>query len=123
VASKDPKVRQAYRKNNIEQHRQSNRDYFARVRAATLKVLGGKCGGLDCYGWGQDSQVLQIDHVAGDGAHDRELRGVSNGPALLRAVRKNPDRFQLLCANCHVRKTLANKEHHRKIRGLEAVFE
>lgn len=69
-------------------------------RTAAVVALGGKC--LCC---GEDDwNVLDIDHVNGDGKDDRTqtarqkmfkmvARGEGNG------------RYQLLCANCHRRKT------------------
>jgi 5-methylcytosine-specific restriction endonuclease McrA len=65
-------------------------------------ALGGKC----CYCGNDDWNVLEIDHVNGDGkleraqvAKDRMLREIAN------AKDNTKSRYQLLCANCHRKKT------------------
>ena len=49
-----------------------------------------------------DRRALDIDHVYGDGARDREV-----GPAnwywtlVLRSVKRGEGRYQVLCCNCN----------------------
>src|SRR5882757_8966042 len=69
----------------------------AKLRAQTIKHLGGKCAacGYDTVG-----PALQIDHVNGDGAQKRKTNGAPR--AVLQAALLDEDgRYQLLCANCN----------------------
>ena len=54
-----------------------------------------------------DTRVLHIDHIQGDGRVDRaKYRKGSHEHAIKALVAGNlHDRFQLLCANCHLIKT------------------
>lgn len=72
-----------------------------KLREAALAVLGGCC--VVCGN--ADKRVLQIDHVAGDRKQDSP-----NPQTRYRNVKRNPARYQLLCANCHSIKTFENKE-------------
>ena len=73
-------------------------------RMALLERLGGRC--LYCGEY--DPLVLQIDHRYGDGASDR-LRGKGKGRyrRLLALSDGELDKLalQVLCANCHLKKT------------------
>jgi hypothetical protein len=65
--------------------------HMKRIRA--LMLLGGKC---DKCG-NNDMRTLHIDHVNNDGAaHRRETNR-----NVVQWVFKSPERFQILCANCH----------------------
>lgn len=77
-------------------------EYLRRVRDEALDLLGGRC--VRC---GEaDRVVLDIDHIDGSGHVDGRNRG---GLKLVRKVRANPGQFQLLCCNCHRRKTAAQR--------------
>lgn len=83
------------------------RRYLADRRSEALDALGGAC--LVC---GEDDDVvLQIDHVNGDGGQERRRR---SSYSILRAVINGEPGYQLLCANCHVRKTRAAGEHRAR---------
>ena len=98
----------------------------ARVRAMTIELLGGECLCVDPMGCGGDDwSVLQFDHINGDGHRDRKdhnARGYNSihkerrmyGEAFVRS------KYQLLCANCHVRKTLASGDHLPKRSDVNA---
>ncbi len=71
-----------------------------------------------------DPDMLQIDHVNGDGHVDRKRNpsgktrygsGIS-GSNRYRDVFENPGRFQVLCANHHQQKTRMNKEFESESR-------
>lgn len=64
-----------------------------RKRVRAFMLLGGKC--VMC-GNG-DLRVLQLDHVNGGGLAERG-RGRANN---MQWVFEQPERFQILCANCH----------------------
>jgi len=107
--------------------RQCQREYFAeyyqqtghseRIKSRTqrrrqeltseaLAAYGGRC--VDCEE--DDPEVLTFDHVDNDGGqHRRELAKGKRGSTtqILRWAKQNgwPPRLQVLCANCHLRKT------------------
>lgn len=105
-----------------EQRRVNSRAHVARnntrVRDFIRQLLGGRCRCIDPVGCaGDDMRVIQIDHVHGDGFKHRKVgKGYHgaykelrlHGEAFVRA------KYQLLCANCHVRKTLASGDHRTK---------
>lgn len=72
-------------------------------RQELVDDFGGKC--LKCNF--SDPRALQFDHVKGDGpghnaTYDREK--------LWKEIRREPYRFQLLCANCNTIKRFENGE-------------
>jgi len=79
-------------------------------RAYFLRQVGGKCE--EC-GYNKHPEILQFDHVEAQGnkhntpAFSMKLRGSILRPELW-------DEFahiRVLCPNCHVLKTLSNKEY------------
>ena len=64
------------------------------IRSLAIEALGGACVACGLV----DDEVMQFDHKLGDGW--KATRGWN-----ARAALKHPDRFELMCANCHVRKT------------------
>jgi len=92
---------------NWEKQLQNCRNYHQRTRLKAIMVMGGKCErcGID------DPDVLQFDHVV---PILRGKSGVTNKGGPYREIinHGNEDgKFQLLCANCHVKKTRQNKEY------------
>ncbi len=76
-------------------------DLTREIRNQALRGYGGKC---ICCGE-KDFNVLELDHVNGDGkSHRQELR---NAFKIFQWAIENgfPERLQLLCANCHMAKT------------------
>ena len=75
---------------------------YRRRRAEVLAMLG------DCCAWcgHEDLAVLELDHIADDGADDR--RRFQAARSMLSYYAKHPDearaRLQLLCRNCNWRK-------------------
>ena len=57
-----------------------------------------------------DPRVLQVDHLHGGGSAHRKKIGASP-ITLFKAIKENPDQFQLLCANCNWVKRAEEKEH------------
>lgn len=67
--------------------------YKERKRRELIQLLGGKCTNCGEVDW----VILEFDHI-------EPIRG-RREYSLLEEVRKYPERFQLLCANCHRKKT------------------
>lgn len=88
------KVKQ-YTRAKRERRRQLNREYSRRIRDRAIENLGGAC--VVC---GETERVvLEIDHINNDGKHERgQLK-------FRRAATGNIDGLQILCSNCHARKT------------------
>jgi hypothetical protein len=86
------------------ERRESGRKVRQNLRWEVLESLGGAC--LHCGL--TDLRVLQIDHVFDDGYKHRK-RGSGSYHTYLRGIADEvyagSDRYQALCANCHVLKT------------------
>jgi hypothetical protein len=70
-------------------------------------LLGGRCEFCEF----NDSRALQVDHKDG---HGRRVDPTRHPHKLLSAIVRNPDRYQLLCANCNWIKKADNEE----VRGM-----
>lgn len=94
VKANDRKRQAAYRAENrygSSTEASIRSQHMKRVRA--LMLLGGKCAECD----NNDMRTLHFDHINNDGNVDRK----QNGRTVVKQVFKNPNRFQILCANCH----------------------
>lgn len=81
------------------------------LRFAALLFLGSYCSRCAC----ETTRVLQIDHVEKDGKAHRESLSTKGGIAMMTAILKdikdgNSNRYQVLCANCHMIKTQEDYE-------------
>lgn len=76
--------------------------YYAAQREI-FELFGGRCAVCSEADW----TVLSVDHIHGDGYLEGPARG---GVRNYNRVRMNPERYQLLCANCHRRKTIADRQ-------------
>ncbi len=73
-----------------------------------------RCKSPDC-GWQNtdgtrgcnDQRALQFDHIGGKGSEERKA-GLM-GDRLYYAIKNNPERYQLLCANCNEIKSKTEK--------------
>jgi 5-methylcytosine-specific restriction endonuclease McrA len=74
------------------------------LRLQLILDLGGKCKRCG----NDDIDVLEFDHIVPLWSKNREYGNI------LREVKKFPERFQLLCANCHRKKTLEDLERMTK---------
>lgn len=94
---------QQWKEKNKEKMLQYNHQYQKnrreRIRKASLDLLGEKC----CQCGITDSRVLQIDHIFNDGKVDR--KDTRDTQVRLEKIIKYPEKYQLLCANCHAIKT------------------
>lgn len=95
-----------WRKDNSTGAKSLDAKYYQNAKTKAFGLLGGKC--VKC-GWA-DERALQIDHVIAIGDEARRLLN-QRGVKLYRAVFKNPEMFQLLCANCNWIKRHELKEH------------
>lgn len=90
------------REKQLEAQRANAKKRRIAVRNAVIELLGGKCNRCSII----DARVLQIDHVK---AIHREKSGKESGHKvalkILNGIIKLSE-VQLLCANCHVIKTL-----------------
>ena len=70
-------------------------------RLFLLEDLGGKCVlcGMD------DIDTLQFDHINND--------GYLHNNSILQQVESNPEKFQILCANCNIKKEVYKRAFDR----------
>lgn len=66
-----------------------------RRRLQAIDILGGKCS--DCSF--NDIRALQIDHVQGNGAMERQT--LNRDSLISKILRYDIEEYQLLCANCN----------------------
>ena len=88
-----------------ELQQQHDRAYVQRTRLKALKCISDIVACISCGE--EDLQVLQIDHIHNDGATDRIKHGT--GQKLYLHIIRSPqeeirERYQILCANCNMRK-------------------
>jgi hypothetical protein len=89
-------------------HYETTQRYHHRIHEEVYQLLGNAC--RNCGN--NDRRVLQFDHIDNDGHLERPFGRASGGGSYKRdlQIRKQPSRFQILCANCHAIKTF----EHRK---------
>jgi hypothetical protein len=76
---------------------------YSEIKTQIFRRLGNKC-----YRCGEaDLLVLQIDHIHGGGTRERKGKGSLER---YKIVLGNINRYQILCANCNIRKRWENKE-------------
>lgn len=82
---------------------------YKMLRAAAFVAYGAACS---CCGE-TIAEFLQIDHVANDGKAHRTVIGEGSFRLVQwLALNNYPAGFQLLCANCHVAKTMRGRCPH-----------
>ena len=98
---------------NIEVSRIKNKERYAQMRFDAIKSLGNRCSHCKNDDW----EVLQFDHIT---PVLRKTRGES-GNRIFPGIIKSPqirNLYQLLCANCHMKKSRAeNARNGLKMRG------
>jgi hypothetical protein len=89
---------------------------YAQLWRQVLAGYGSKCACVGCSE--MNPKFLTIDHVANDGAIDRQKNGGSMWALLRRVIKQHfPARYQLLCYNCNLGKhrnggTCPHNERH-----------
>lgn len=89
-----------------EEQRKYQREWLIQRRQEWIEQNGGKC--VKC----QSTDSLQIDHINAD----QKQRNISTlwSMSPTNPVRVNElSKCQILCRNCHLSKTIDNKEHAR----------
>lgn len=88
----------------------THRKSLTKVRAKLHDALGGVCS----FCGESDATVLVVDHKISRGGRSNDKRdtGPSSTLAALRNGRESPFSLQLLCANCHARKTAMEFHHY-----------
>jgi len=112
------KDRKSYYKHHPERLLQSrikaNR-YTEENKNAVINVLTNGEGTCRWCGQG-DIDVLTVDHVLGGGTRHRNMIKSRNGQSLYSWIIRNdyPDGFQVLCANCNLKKEVMRRRSLRK---------
>lgn len=94
-----------YRQNHREWDRQVTNKSLWKLKITTLSHYSD--GTLKCTHCGEDDiRVLQLDHIDGGGNEQRQKIGKGSGK-VYRWLRDQgyPEGYQVLCANCNIRKT------------------
>ncbi len=83
-------------------------DSYIPLRLRLMRMISG--GPPKCARCGnEDVRVLQIDHIHGDGSLVGRTLSIGRLERII--ADGEPIPLQLLCANCHVIKTVENGEH------------
>ena len=102
-----------YRENNKEKVREKQREEKQKKKLEIHLLLGSIC--IKC-GF-SDSRALQIDHINGGGYTERKLYPTNPKKYysdILKSIKNNENKYQLLCANCNWIKRFENNEIRRK---------
>ena len=103
---REKEYRKEYSKNHLEYYSKSNRKFTQKLRMEILLLAGGvKCSKCGFDDW----RALQIDHISGGGNKNRLIQN-----KLRDDIKKHPQKYQVLCANCNWIKRYENKESHHK---------
>ncbi len=108
-----------YRKKNREKVRAKQREYYDNARREALEAYGGKPA--KCGQCGESYlECLQIDHIENDGnIHRKQIEEEYGyklgGNQILMWLKKNnyPEGFQILCANCNIKKEMEQRRKNR----------
>lgn len=98
---KNPKSREAqvrYRNKHRKEIRIRQKEYHKQNREELFCLLGNKC--FNC-GF-SDRRALQIDHINGGGIKERINYNTKDfHRVVLKSIKNNERKYQLLCANCN----------------------
>ena len=80
-----------------------------RIRKELLELAGGnKCAKCGFGDW----RALQFDHINGGGKKDQKI--MCSQTLMRKDILENPNKYQVLCANCNWIKRYENKECNLK---------
>lgn len=105
-----------WRERNPEKAKQMGKEAMKRLllkrKTSAYDLLGNKCN----YCGISDIRVLQIDHIEGNGIKDRKTKKgyITSQTIIYKKVLENPEKFQLLCANCNWIKRWEREEWRHK---------
>ena len=110
--AKANKIQKTEAELSAEKQHKKNKDkrYRQALRAKAIELMGGKCSVCLI----DDHDVLEFDHIT---PLLRRSSGIKSKGETAAHVIRDEDRdqnFQLLCANCHTKKTRINKEYEYK---------
>lgn len=111
-----------WRKENADWVKERSRIKTAETRKEVINAYGGKCR---CCS--EDTpEFMAIDHVYNDGAYNRrEKKHPASGSQFYVWLKKQgfpQDRFQLLCHNCNLAKSLYGKCPHQIINHAQGNY-
>lgn len=93
---------------SLEDRRKLYRRIYEKNRNKTLEILGGSCKNCGI----SDYDILQVDHIEPINkdrmnriCNEKLFKKIANGSLSV-------ENLQILCANCHMKKTVA--EHRKK---------
>ena len=108
----------AWRVKNRPRLRVKNNIRAEKRRTVLVNLMGGIC---KCCGE-NDPIYLQFDHVNNDGNLEKKSeRGHRSWKLSLKAYQANPNRYQLLCANCNWAKQLNGGELYKPKKKRKAA--
>jgi len=96
-------IKSALEKRARQPHPTSAKLSYQKRRDALIKMFGSRC--KHC-GYDRNPLAFEFDHI-------KPILGKHRLPATI-AVFKTPHRFQMLCANCHTKKTLMDMAKRRR---------
>jgi len=101
-----------YQRKNRKYYRENSYRYTEKIKRLAVERLGGKC----CKCGIADIDVLCIDHINNDG-HIERKQGIKGLMLQLEVTRISnvESRYQLLCANCNLKKEIARRKAARII--------
>lgn len=116
------------RQNRLEFCRERNarwgRARYAKLKADTFTLLGGRCNNSRCRWLNEDGtlgckdwEILQIDHINGGGV--KEHSTLSSCTFLKKVLADTTGIYQLLCPNCNWKKRAERKEQPN--RGVSRI--
>lgn len=90
----------------IKEHPEKRKQYWKQSHTRIKELIFAQYDNRCNHCGHKDPRVLQIDHIYGGGRKERsKLKPWGSRVRVL----KHPEDYQLLCANCHVLKTLGVK--------------
>lgn len=104
------RIREYYRDYYWRVGRESKKRYRARIKYEVFAHYSK--GEPKCVHCGEeDLLVLCIDHINGGGTQERKRINQGGGAGFYLFLRKNdyPDGYQVLCANCNLRKEITSE--------------
>ncbi len=125
MAYKNIESKRTYQRNwcrqSAEKRNPVRRERTKTKRSLAINLLGGACKVCQLG----NHEVLQIDHIKPIYRRTNfGSNGVCSGMTLYEQVIRDDDRhstYQVLCANCHMEKTRANKEYMVIVEDAETV--
>lgn len=87
-----------WRENYPSYYNEKIKKWWRVQRANLIALLGGKCANCGC----EDSRILQLNHIGGEGGKDRQR--YSNELRLYAAIlsgKRSREDFNILCSNCN----------------------